>query len=119
MVRVKFTREQQKQFIDYALQNLKINLRKLAEKLNVNYELIKKYHQEACSIDEKAFLRICKLVKINFKELEITLFENNWGRVKGGKRGIAKMREKYAEKLNGIWACEELNLDPLHVKEIS
>ncbi len=102
MVRVKFAREQQKQFIDYALQNLNSNLRELAGKLKISYELIKKCRQEVCSIDEKVFLKICNLVKINPRELDVTFLEDGWGQVKGGKIGILIMTEKYREKLR-LW----------------
>ena len=101
-MRVKFNQGQQEQFIEYCLQNLKINLRGLANKIDCNYESLKKYHQEVCFIDECFFNRICKLVGIKAKELDITLVEDNWGPVKGGKTGILKMREKYKEKLR-LW----------------
>jgi hypothetical protein len=97
-MQIQFNYEQQKRFLDYAMQNLNLNLRELGEKFKVKYEIIKKYHQEKCCLPEKFFLDICKKCKINSRTLDVSYLERNWGQVLGGKRGFQTLKERYAKR---------------------
>lgn len=98
-MRVKFNLGQQKLFLNYVMQKNSWNLRELAERSETGYELIKKYHQEKCFISSDLFFKLSKLGKINSKNLDIELLDDNWGKIIGGKKGIVAMREKHLEKL--------------------
>ena len=85
-MRVKFQeRGQQRAFLNFVKQNLKLSLRKLSKKEKLNYELLKKYYQEKCFISKKVFDRLCFLVKLNQNNLEIEYLSEFWGQSKGGK----------------------------------
>lgn len=98
-MRIKFEKEQQKFFLNYAMQKLNCNLRELSERIKVDYERMKKYHQEICFFEDKIFYKICKISGINFKKISFEKLENNWGKVKGGKIGIKVMLGKRKNKI--------------------
>jgi len=101
MTRIKFP--QQRLFLNYVMQKLQLNLVQLAKSARLNYELLKKQHQERLFFEESDFLRLCKLGKIKPSSLEIERLEDNWGKILGGKRGMKVMRLKYANRLK-YWA---------------
>jgi ribosome-binding protein aMBF1 (putative translation factor) len=85
-MRVKFNESgQQRMFIDYARQKAGISMRKLAINNNVDYELLKKYHQERCFISKEVFDLLCKISGVRKQELNVGYLPEYWGQVKGGK----------------------------------
>lgn len=96
-MQIQFEKGQQRSLFEYSMQHLKLNLREFGDKFGVDYELMKKYHQEKCLIPEKLYLRICKIIEISPKSLRVSYLERNWGQIIGGRRGYQTLREKYGK----------------------
>ncbi|MFH1711403.1 MAG: hypothetical protein ABH840_03770 [Nanoarchaeota archaeon] len=88
MRRVKFRKGEQRKFVRKVLDSLySPSLRALNQYgVNVNYQSLKSYYNENRTLPESLFLDLCKLARINPKELKIEILEKNWGQVRGGKR---------------------------------
>ncbi|MBI2047496.1 hypothetical protein HYT26_05050 [Candidatus Pacearchaeota archaeon] len=63
---------------------------------------MKKYGREECLMPLSLVRKLCSLSNVDIKSLDITYLPKNWGAVKGGKKGIIKMMNKYNSQLK-IW----------------
>ncbi len=105
MKRVTFEKGKQKEFFQLVKKKLNLlSLRSIKQfGIETNYSTIKNYYQEKRLMPEQLFLDLCHLAKINNKEISTNYKEENWGQIKGGKKGIITLRKKYKDKLI-IWA---------------
>lgn len=102
--RVKFKEDQQKLFINYILRIMKCSSLKQLLKYtpNISYSALKNYGRGECLMPFPLVRELCLLSNININSLDITYLPRNWGAVKGGKKGIVSMMDKYPSQLK-IW----------------
>lgn len=100
--RVKLEAGQQKLFINYVMRKLNCSLRGMLKyNVGVSYPSLKKYRQEKCLMPNLFFEKLCKLASINKNSLNVIYLDSNWGKVKGGSKGIVSMRKKHLSKIKG------------------
>jgi hypothetical protein len=87
-MRILFKSGKQREFIKEILSEIGCpSLRRLGERgIDVNYQSLKSYYHEDRTLPEDLFQDLCKLSGLNPASLKIKKLNDNWGRVKGGKR---------------------------------
>jgi hypothetical protein len=87
-MRVKFEKGKQRQFIKEVLISINSpSLKDLSVRLNIPYSPIKKYFNELRLLPLSLFNDLCFISHVNKDSLKVIFFEDNWGQVKGGKKG--------------------------------
>jgi hypothetical protein len=89
-MRVSFLKKgAQKKFLEMVLEKINcVSLRSLNERgIDISYSSLKNYYSERRLLPKELFDDLCYLAKIDSKNLEIGFLDENWGRVKGGKKG--------------------------------
>jgi hypothetical protein len=89
-MRVQFLKKgRQGAFLDFVATKLNVSsIRGILQfGFNVPYSTLKNYHNESRLLPESLFLDMCKVAKIDRSKLRFKLIEENWGKIKGGKRG--------------------------------
>ncbi len=100
MGRVKFKRGFQRKFIMDVCRISNFNLKQLSEKIGVNYNTFKNYSREQLLIPEELLFSLSSLSGINVSDLNIlTVYQDNWGASKGGRKGIKVLFSKYKTEL--------------------
>jgi hypothetical protein len=101
MTRVQFEKGKQREFLESIKVRLNlISLRSIKQfGIEINYSTMKNYHNEKRLMPEELFKELCHLARINHEELKTKKVEDNWGQIKGGRRGIISMRKKYSKNL--------------------
>tara|TARA_Y100000310_G_C20247975_1_gene607734 strand:- start:246 stop:521 length:276 start_codon:yes stop_codon:yes gene_type:complete len=89
-MRVKFKSGEQRKFLDLVINRLNcISLRGILQfGFDISYNSLKSYYIERRLLPRDFFEDLCHISKINVKKLDVEYLEDNWGRVKGGKRGL-------------------------------
>jgi hypothetical protein len=95
MVRIKFKRGEQRKFLKNVLEKTHCpSLRSFLQfGFDIPYSTLKNYYNESRTLPKNFFEDLCYLSKINVKSLDIDYFDENWGKVYGGKksrRGVSK-----------------------------
>lgn len=87
-MRVKFEKGKQREFLDLAINNLSCrSLRGLLQfGFDINYDSLKSYYTERRLMNKSFFDNLCHIAKIDLNSLEISLLDDNWGKIKGGKK---------------------------------
>jgi len=87
-MRIKFRKGRQREFIQKVLLNLHSpSLRSLNQfGFEVNYQTLKSYFSENRTLPKDFFDDLCELSGIDEKEIKFELLDDNWGKVKGGKK---------------------------------
>jgi len=87
MVRVRFKKGKQKEFLDLVKLNLfSPSIRGLLQfGFSTNYSSLKNYYSERRLIPKALFDEMLHLAKINVESLDVEFVEDSWGQVKGGK----------------------------------
>ena len=84
MSRVKFNKNQQRKFLKKIMQKTNSpSLKELSGRLNINYSTLKNYYSEQRLLPEQLFIDLIKIH--NLKKPNIKIFEETWGKSKGGK----------------------------------
>lgn len=96
--RVKLTAGKQKSLILDAAKKAG-SLKRLGLILNVPYSTIKEYSYEKFLFSENLFDRIIKFLGTKKELFNISYLEHNWGRIKGGKKGMLQLKKKYPAKV--------------------
>lgn len=99
-----FTKGRQKDFINCVCRRLDVSPRKLCllygTRLGVGYSAIKRYRREEILLSLSLVEELCQITGLPFQRLEVTgLLPDNWGAVKGGKKGIRALFVKRSENL--------------------
>jgi hypothetical protein len=91
-MRVKFAKGGQRKFIDLVIEKVNSpSLRGLLQfGLNVPYSTLKNYYVEERLLSEELFLDLCGLARLDKDSFDVTLLEENWGKVKGGMKSKRK-----------------------------
>jgi hypothetical protein len=103
-LRVVFPPRGQRSFMEEVKKRSRLSLRQLfllyRKRLGVSYSAMKRYRREESLIPLHFVKKLCGIAGLSFESLEIIeLLPENWGRIKGGKRGIEVMLLKHREKL--------------------
>lgn len=104
-MRVLFARGKQRAFIDQVCKKLGISAKRLCflykSELNVGYSAMKRYRREEILMPLHLVEKLCQIMNIAFESLEIhEFFPENWGSVKGGRKGIRTLLLVYQESLS-------------------
>jgi hypothetical protein len=88
-MRIKFKKGKQREFLNLAIKKLNcVSLRGILQfGLDASYDCLKNYYTERRLMNKDFFDDLCHLSKININDLKINYLEDNWGQVKGGKKG--------------------------------
>jgi hypothetical protein len=86
--RVKFQKGQQRKFLKNVLEKINCpSFRELIKRgFDINYSTLKNYLNESRTLPENFFNDLCFLAKIDKNKLNFVLLDENWGRIKGGRR---------------------------------
>ncbi|MEK6757898.1 MAG: hypothetical protein AABX88_02105 [Nanoarchaeota archaeon] len=90
VVRIKFEEKgQQRSFIEQVLKNINcISLRELINRgFDIPYSTLKNYYSEQRLLPEVFFNDLCYIGKIKKDFFKVELLDENWGKIKGGKKG--------------------------------
>ena len=87
MVRVKFGKGKQREFIDEILVNSgSPSLKELINRgINVSHSSLKNYHSERRLMTEELFDLLCKFSDLNKNKFSVEKVSNYWGQIKGGQ----------------------------------
>jgi hypothetical protein len=88
MRRIRFEKMKQREFLDLVIEKLNSpSLRGILQfGFVVPYSTLKNYYNELRLLPEDFFRDICEVAKINDSELEFDIIDENWGKIKGGKK---------------------------------
>jgi len=87
MSRVKFHKNFQRKFIQGILESINCpSLKELGNRLDINYSTLKNYFNEERRLPENLFNDLCYISKIDKGDFKIEYLDDNWGKIKGGKR---------------------------------
>lgn len=100
--RVLLSKELREEFFETAKSLLRLNSgRQVSKKVGINYSNFKQYKRGERTIPisdfEKLAAPLTKIQKQKFLS-NAKFLNSNWGAVKGGKKGIAVVRERYGEE---------------------
>jgi hypothetical protein len=87
-MRVKFSKGEQRKFIDLVIERANSpSLRGLLQfGFNVPYSTLKNYYVEERLMSEDLFSDLCNFARLDKNSFEVTYLADNWGKVKGGKK---------------------------------
>lgn len=87
--RVKFRKGQQRKFLKQVLDRMNCpSLRELISRgFDVPYSTLKNYYNESRNLPENLFSDLCNFSGIDKSKLKFELLDENWGQVRGGKKG--------------------------------
>jgi len=103
-LRVIFPQGEQRNFINEVTKRSGLSFRELCllhrNRLRISYSTMKRYRREESLPPLYLVQELCGIGGLPFESLEIEkLVPDNWGRVKGGKKGIKAMFSKHREHL--------------------
>lgn len=96
--RLKFAKGQQEIFVKNAVKNCN-SMKMLAEKINIPVSTLKKYAYGSLLMPEVVFLQIIKFSTLSKKDVKFTYLNSNWGKSKGGKKGMKTLKNRYPDKI--------------------
>lgn len=103
MKRVVFPFGEQRQFIQNVCKEKSLRKFLIDNKIDVSYSAFKKYYSERSTISLHVFNLLCDIGKIEKNSLDFKTVNENWGAVKGGKKGIKTLFEKYDKNILNKW----------------
>lgn len=86
-MRVKFSKGKQRKFLRDVM--IKVNcptIRELSLRLQISYSTMKNYFVEDRTLPRNLFQDLCKLSSFSEKSWKIIYLEDNWGKIKGGRK---------------------------------
>jgi hypothetical protein len=88
MTRVKFKeKNQQRKFLKKVLVNIACpSIKELSNRLEIPYGSLKCYFSEKRLLPTELFEKLCFVSKIDFSKEELVFLNENWGKIKGGKK---------------------------------
>ena len=92
MKRIKFRNGKQREFLNLVIEKLDSpSLRGVLQfGFEVPYSTLKNYYNESRLLPMNLFNDFCEVAKIDSLELNFEFMDNNWGKVKGGRKGKRK-----------------------------
>jgi len=106
LLRMVFAKGKQRDFINNVCEELGISARKLCllykDRLGVSYSVMKRYRREEYLLPLHLVEELCQIADLPLESLEIQgLMPDNWGAIKGGRKGIRTLSAKYEQQLKG------------------
>ena len=98
--RLVFATGKQKELFSFLLKTLGISQRSLAMDLNLSRRAIRSYHSGTRQLKLSAFQKLLSIYP-EIKQFEKSIVQElplNWGTIKGGKKTMSIIREKYGEE---------------------
>ena len=87
MLRIKFTKGEQRKFIQEVLDKINCpSLRELGNRIIVNYSTLKNYFSEERCLPEGLFNDLLYISKIDKEKFKIEYLDERWGQIKGGRK---------------------------------
>ncbi len=105
MDRVIFKEPKQKEFMRVVCKNLSLKEFIQKHQLKIKYTTFRDYNSGKRSLPINLFQIFCKIANVNQNNLNIKIKAQNWGAVKGGKRGIKTLFAKYKDSLD-VWRAK-------------
>lgn len=96
MSRVRFAKGEQRNFLKKVLKVLNCpSLKELNNRgFDISYSTLKNYYAEKRLLPLSFFQDLCSLAKINPKDFDVFILEDNFGQVLGGKKSKRKKGRK-------------------------
>lgn len=87
-MRVKFKLGEQRKFLDLVVIRLNcVSLRGILQfGFDISYDRLKNYYTERRLLPEIFFKDLCYISKLNINEFKVDYLEDNWGKIKGGRK---------------------------------
>jgi len=87
-MRIKFQKGEQRKFLNLIVERLNcISIRGILQfGFDISYDSLKSYYTERRLMGGDVFEDLCHLSKINPRDFDVRYLEDNWGKVKGGKK---------------------------------
>lgn len=87
-MRIKFKSGEQRKFLDLVVIKLNcVSIRGILQfGFDISYDSLKSYYSERRLLPEDFFNDLCYISKLNPKDFNVKYLDDNWGRVKGGKK---------------------------------
>jgi hypothetical protein len=87
-MRVRFKPGVQREFLDLVIERVgAVSLRGVLQfGFDVRYSTLKNYYVETRLLPEGLFRDLCEVARIDKGELDFELVDENWGKVKGGRK---------------------------------
>jgi len=86
-MRIKFCKEKQREFLKEIMKRTNCpSLKELSARLQIPYSTMKNYFIEERTLSKNLFQDLCNLGKIKINSLKVEYLEENWGKIKGGKK---------------------------------
>ena len=87
-MRVLFKKEGQRRFLKLVVKKLNcVSVRGILQfGFDISYDSLKNYYFERRLLPKDFFDDLCYITKINPNKLQIRYLEDNWGKIKGGKK---------------------------------
>ncbi len=94
-MRVQFKLGEQRKFLNLVVERLNcVSVRGILQfGFKISYNVLKNYYTERRLMSKDFFDDLCHISKLNQKDFNIKYLNENWGRVKGGKKGRRRIRE--------------------------
>jgi len=121
MERVIFSKGEQRKFILNVCKDnsFKKFLENNSSILDIPYSTFKKYCSERLTLPINIFNKLCTISNIDKKELNVKTLNENWGAVKGGKKGIRELFRKYDTKILNEWRSKGGKKSIKKIRQIS
>jgi len=88
-MRVKFHKGEQRRFLNLVVERLNcVSVRGILQfGFDIKYNCLKNYYSERRLLPEDFFKDLCHISKLNPNDFDIKYLDDNWGKIKGGKKG--------------------------------
>lgn len=87
-MRVRFGKGEQRKFLKKVLEESGCPSLRAFDQFgfDVPYSTLKNYYNESRLMEKGFFLRLCEFAGVDFKKMDVEYLDENWGRIKGGKK---------------------------------
>lgn len=91
-MRVRFPKGEQRKFLDLVIERTNSpSLRGLIQfGFDIPYSTLKNYYVEERLLSEELFSDLCGIAGLDKNSFNVSYLEDNWGKVKGGKKSKRK-----------------------------
>lgn len=86
-MRVEFKEGSQRKFLKKVLEESSCPSLRAFDQFgfDVPYSTLKNYYNESRLMPKDLFLKLCELIDLDFKKMDVEYVDSNWGMIKGGK----------------------------------
>lgn len=97
-MRTLFESGKQRGFLDLIRKKIKSPSMRAIKQFGIEtkYSTLKSYYQEKRLMPRELVEDLCKLADVRMEKIKVKYLEENWGKKKGGERGMEKIIKKYS-----------------------